>query len=199
LADVRGGDVEDRQLLLASGRGDRKAFARLVSRHRGLVARVAGRYGLGSHDADDVAQEAFSRAWDAAPNWPADGAPFAAWLYRVASNLAIDLLRREKRRPVTSLEAASMIADMAPAPSAAVLQVELASAVRAALLELPERQRLAVELVHLESRSGAETAALLGTSIGALEGLLSRARRELRIVLAQRGLAAAKDWDEGLS
>jgi RNA polymerase sigma-70 factor (ECF subfamily) len=190
LADVRGGDVEDRQLLLASGRGDRKAFARLVSRHRGLVARVAGRYGLGSHDADDVAQEAFSRAWDAAPNWPADGAPFAAWLYRVASNLAIDLLRREKRRPVTSLEAASMIADRAPAPSAAVLQVELASAVR---------QRLAVELVHLESRSGAETAALLGTSIGALEGLLSRARRELRIVLAQRGLAAAKDWDEGLS
>lgn len=151
------------------------------------------------HDADDMAQEAFSRAWDAAPNWPADGAPFAAWLYRVASNLAIDLLRREKRRPVTSLEAASMIADMAPVPSAAVLQVELASAVRAALLELPERQRLAVELVHLESRSGAETAALLGTSIGALEGLLSRARRELRIVLAQRGLAAAKDWDEGLS
>ena len=65
---MRGGDVEDRQLLLASGRGDRKAFARLVSRHRGLVARVAGRYGLGSHDADDVAQEAFSRAWDAAPN-----------------------------------------------------------------------------------------------------------------------------------
>lgn len=199
MADVRGGDVEDRQLLLASGRGDRKAFAHLVSRHRGLVARVAGRYGLGPHDVDDVAQEVFARAWDAAPNWPADGAPFAAWLYRVASNLAIDLLRREKRRPVTSLEAASMIADMAPAPSAAVLQVELASAVRAALLELPERQRLAVELVHLESRSGAETAALLGTSIGALEGLLSRARRELRILLARRGLAAAKDWDEGLS
>ncbi|MCA3339804.1 MAG: sigma-70 family RNA polymerase sigma factor [Roseomonas sp.] len=199
MADVRGGDVEDRQLLLASGRGDRKAFARLVSRHRGLVARVAGRYGLGPHDVDDVAQEVFARAWDAAPNWPADGAPFAAWLYRVASNLAIDLLRREKRRPVTSLEAASMIVDMAPAPSAAVLQVELASAVRAALLELPERQRLAVELVHLESRSGAETAALLGTSIGALEGLLSRARRELRILLARRGLAAAKDWDEGLS
>lgn len=196
---MRGGDVEDRQLLLASGRGDRKAFARLVSRHRGLVARVAGRYGLGPHDVDDVAQEVFARAWDAAQNWPADGAPFAAWLYRVASNLAIDLLRREKRRPVTSLEAASMIADMAPAPSAAVLQVELASAVRAALLELPERQRLAVELVHLESRSGAETAALLGTSIGALEGLLSRARRELRILLARRGLAAAKDWDEGLS
>lgn len=196
---MRSGDVEDRQLLLASGRGDRKAFARLVSRHRGLVARVAGRYGLGPHDVDDVAQEVFARAWDAAPNWPADGAPFAAWLYRVASNLAIDLLRREKRRPVTSLEAASMIADMAPAPSAAVLQVELASAVRAALLELPERQRLAVELVHLESRSGAETAALLGTSIGALEGLLSRARRELRILLARRGLAAAKDWDEGLS
>jgi RNA polymerase sigma-70 factor (ECF subfamily) len=145
-----------------------------------------------------MAQEAFSRAWDAAGSWPADGAPFAAWLYRVASNLAIDVLRREKRRPVTSLEAASMIADMAPAPSDAVLRAEVVSLVRAALLELPERQRLAVELVHLENRSGAETAALLGTSIGALEGLLSRARRDLRIALTRRGLAAAKDWVESM-
>ena len=198
MVDERDGHLEDRQLLEAAGRGDRKAFARLVSRHRGLVARVAGRYGLSPHDADDMAQEAFSRAWDAAGSWPADGAPFAAWLYRVASNLAIDVLRREKRRPVTSLEAASMIADMAPAPSDAVLQAEVVSLVRAALLELPERQRLAVELVHLENRSGAETAALLGTSIGALEGLLSRARRDLRIALTRRGLAAAKDWVENM-
>jgi RNA polymerase sigma-70 factor (ECF subfamily) len=196
LAHAGDDDAEDRRLLAASGTGDRTAFVRLVARHRGLVARAAARHGLGGADADDVAQEAFSRAWDAAARWSTSDAPFAAWLYRVASNLAIDALRRDKRRRTAPLDAAYEIADPAPGAIAAILEAEVATAVRETLRELPERQRVAVELVHLEGRSAAEAASVLGTSIGALEGLLSRARRGLRVALTRRGLASAADRRE---
>lgn len=133
-------------------------------------------------EAEDVTQETFLRLWRAAPDWREGAAQVATYAHRITVNLCLDRLRRSGR-----LVAGAEMPDPAdPAPLApALLEAEdRAAAVRAALARLPERQRAAIALTVYDGLSHAEAGLVLDVSADALESLVARARRALRILLA---------------
>lgn len=176
----------DDELMRRAGHGDRVAFAALVARHSPRVATIATRISGNRSDAEEIVQETFLRAWRKAPGWrenAADGgaAMVSTWLYRVAVNLCLDRRRRPAWVPI---EDAGEIADGAPTGYEALARDETARRVGAAVAALPDRQRAALTLCHYEGMSNAEAASVLGVSIGAIESLLVRARKDLRTRLA---------------
>lgn len=169
----------DAELLRRVGEGDREAAQALVDQHLGRILNYAYRMLGDAAEAEDVAQESFLRLWRGIDTWRAD-APLIHWLHRVAYNLCIDRLRR--RRPV-SLETAPEPLDPADGPAGTLHRLELAEAVAHAIGQLPERQRAAVVFVHQEGLSNIQTAELMGISVEAVESLLARGRRSLRVLL----------------
>lgn len=173
----------DDALMGRIARGDTAAAGALVARHAPRVLALAQRMLGEATEAEDVAQEALLRLWRVAPDWRAGEAGVAAWLRRVASNLCLDRLRRRRERPA---EAAPETPDDRPAVLDALTAADRAAALRGALVALPERQRLAIVLRHFEERPNPEIAAILGTSVEAVESLLARGRRDLAARLIPR-------------
>lgn len=178
-------------VLFANGEAGaaRVLTARLLPRALRHATRVLGN----ASEAEDVAQEAMLRLWRAASDWQADGpARPATWLYKVTANLAVDRLRLRKRS--VPLEAAPEPEDETPGPAAAMDDATRRAALDAALQTLPERQRQAVVLRHLEGLSNPDIAAVLDISVEAVESLTSRGRRALAAVLV--GQKEALGYDE---
>ena len=176
---------DDRALLALIGRGDHRAFQTLMRAHMSYVARLAYRMVGNREDADEVAQEAFLRVWTAAPRWRHDlDARFTTWLYRVVVNLCLDRRRRVTPLP---LEAAGDPADPAPDSLQKVSADETSRLVARALEELPPRQRAAITLCYYVGVNGPEAAEILEISVSALESLLVRGRRALRLRLNDLG------------
>jgi RNA polymerase sigma factor (sigma-70 family) len=165
----------DETLMRRYAGGDRAAARVLTLRYAPRVLALARRMLGDAAEAEDVAQEAMLRLWRVAPDWWAGEAAPATWLYRVTGNLCIDRLRR--RRPMVA--EAPETADPAPSVEAGLIAGDRARALEAALAALPERQRLAVVLRHFEERGNPEIAAILDTTVEAVESLLTRARRTL--------------------
>jgi RNA polymerase sigma-70 factor, ECF subfamily len=176
-------DVSDDALVALAAAGDRSAFTDLVERHQGRLLALMTRT-LGARTAaEDIVQEVFTRAWLNAPRWRAQGLgrpSYAAWLSRVALNLAIDQARKGKAVPLDGIAEPS---DPAPLPDATMLASERAERLRSAIAALPERQRTALALTYDAELSNADGAAAMETSVGAFELLLVRARRTLRTAL----------------
>jgi RNA polymerase sigma-70 factor (ECF subfamily) len=178
------GDTDD-ALVLQVARGDRLAFARLVERHgtrlMALAVRITGNRAV----AEEIVQETFTRAWTHAPGWQQKGEParaFSGWLSRVATNLAIDQLRKPRSLPIE--DAPEPMDPAADAMEALIARQKLAR-LQAALVTLPPRQRAAIALTYDQGLSNIEGAAALETSVGAFELLLVRARRALRIAMTE--------------
>jgi RNA polymerase sigma-70 factor (ECF subfamily) len=169
-------------LLARLARRDEAAFAELIRHHFDRIYRIAWRVLGGAADAEDVAQEAFLKAWTA-PGQIRDARAIGAWLSRVATNLALDRLRR--RRPDTPGELPDL-ADPAAAADRGLQRTSLEAEVAAALTALPDRQRAALVLVHFEGLGNVEAAEMLGVSVEAVESLLARARRSLKLAFADR-------------
>jgi RNA polymerase sigma-70 factor (ECF subfamily) len=174
-------DVLDHELMMAVGRRDHDAFARLVARHYGWALGFADRLLGTRHEAEDLVQTAFLRVWQGAARWEPN-ARFSTWLYRVLHNLCMDHLRARRARASEPLEGelVEALADGASDSEERVSGLQRGARVRAALDRLPVRQRAALVLCYYEERSQAEAAALLGISEGALESLLSRGRATLK-------------------
>jgi RNA polymerase sigma-70 factor (ECF subfamily) len=134
-------------------------------------------------EAEDVAQEAMLRLWRVAPEWRAGEAKVTTWLYRVAVNLCTDRLRR--RRGV-GLDAIPEPEDGAPEVAAGLIEADRMAALDAALMALPERQRQAVVLRHLEGLANPEIAEIMGLGVEAVESLTARGKRNLALALAGR-------------
>jgi RNA polymerase sigma-70 factor (ECF subfamily) len=126
--------------------------------------------------AQDVVQEAMLRLWRVAPDWRAGEAKVSTWAYRVVANLCTDRLRK---RPMVALDAVADPAD--PAPSAADRMQTAARnrALQQALATLPDRQRQAVVLRHIEGLANPEIAEILGVGVAAVESLTARGKRGL--------------------
>jgi RNA polymerase sigma-70 factor (ECF subfamily) len=172
-------------LVLQVARGDRLAFARLVERHGARLMALAVRIVGNRAVAEEIVQEAFTRAWTQAPKWQQKGETaraFAAWLSRVTTNLAIDHVRKPKVLPI---EDAPEPEDPAIDAVDTLIAHEKLSRLRAALAGLPPRQRAAIALTYDQGLSNIEGAAALETSVGAFELLLVRARRALRIAMTE--------------
>ena len=155
---------------------------RLVPRALGYAARLLG----DAAEAEDVAQEAMLRLWRAAPGWRSGEAQVTTWLYRVVTNLCTDRLRSRKRRPVTALEAAPEMADGDPGAMAGMIEADRMAALQAALDALPDRQRQAVVLRHIEGLTNPEIAAVMDIGVEAVESLTARGKRALSAILAGR-------------
>lgn len=174
---------EDRHVIAALAAGDRQAMAQLIQRHGpGLRRFLAGMLAT-PHEAEDLAQETFLRVWAAAGRYDPDKAAPTTWIYRIALRLAIDRNRRTGFRRFLGLEAAPEPEDDRPGVEADLAGRERLAQARAALATLPERQRHALLLRAVAGMTNAEIAATLGTSAGAVEQLLVRARTGLRTLM----------------
>ena len=174
--------VPDAELVARYAAGDQSAARALTERHAPRVFALARRMLRETAEAEDVTQEAMLRLWRIAPAWE-DRAAVGTWLYRVASNLCIDRMR--KRRPISG-EPLPEVPDEAPGVLRRLEARDRAAAVDAALPALPERQRAAIVLRHFEDRSNPEIAAVLDLSVEAVESLLARGRRALAAALVGR-------------
>jgi RNA polymerase sigma-70 factor (ECF subfamily) len=182
----------DAELLAAAVRRDRTAFAEIASRYYRPVYRLAWRMSGGHADSEDIAQEAFVKLWRD-PGQLREAAALKGWLMRVAANGAID---RARRRQTTPLDETPEPADAKPRADHGLERQEAQRHIDRAIAALPERQRLALSLVHFEGLSNIEAAAAMETSIEAVESLMARARRGLKERLSRQwrelldGLAA---------
>jgi len=175
-------DTPDEALLLRFANGDVAAARALTLRLTPRVMAHAYRLTGSRADAEDVAQEAMLRLWRIAPEWRQDEAKVTTWLYRVVANLSTDRLRRRVHTP---LDEAGDPPDQHP-DAIAMLQVRArAAALQAALDRLPERQRQAVVLRHIEGMTNPQIAAIMEVSVEAVESLTARGKRALAADLGE--------------
>ncbi|MEW9919425.1 RNA polymerase sigma factor [Marimonas sp. MJW-29] len=149
---------------------------RLTPRVYGHALRVLGN----PAEAEDVAQEAMMRLWRIAPEWRTGEARVTTWLYRVVANLCTDRLRARETAP---LDAVAEPEDGQPSAEARLQQVARVDALQAALDTLPDRQRQAVVLRHIEGLANPEIAAILEIGVEAVESLTARGKRALKQAL----------------
>ena len=167
-------------LLAAVAGGDDKAFRQLVNANLGMALGIARRMLGDAAEAEDIAQDAMLRLWRNAATLELGPGGLKPWLRRVVSNLAIDRIRSARNTSVV----AEVPEQPAPARQVEALEArDLARRVQDALSALPERQRLALVLFHFEGLSQIEVGASLGVSDEAIESLLARARRSLKVAL----------------
>ncbi len=170
--------------------GDEAAIRTLYRRHGGAVFTVARSVTGNRELADEVVQQTFTKAWQAAARFdPAK--PIAPWLYAIARRTAIDVLRHE-RRPTTGGHAAETDPGV-PGPS--FDRTWEIHEVRTAIDDLPPEEREVVRLSHLIGLSHPEIAERLGIPIGTVKSRSARAHR--RLAAALRHLSQSNDREEG--
>ena len=182
--------MTEEELVRSAAKGDDMAFAQLVALHEKRIFALALRMTGNQEDAADVAQEAFLSAWRGLPNFRGE-AGFATWLYRLASNAAIDYLRKNKRqRAEASLndeELGLNAPDPAPTPQEQAEVQSLQEAVRWGMGELSQEHRQVLDLREYQELSYEEIAQQLGVDLGTVKSRLSRARSALRKILLRSG------------
>ena len=190
--------VSSETLLVLYANGDPEA-ARLLSAR--LLPRVFGyamRLLADRAEAEDVAQEAMVKLWRVAPDWRQGEAQVTTWLYRVVTNMCTDLRRARQRRAGVALDDAPDIADASPSVVATLINADRALALEAALASLPDRQRQAVLLRHIEGLTNPEIALVMDVGVEAVESLTARGKRALTAILAGRKAELGySDDDEG--
>lgn len=168
------------ELITQAQRGDRRAFGELVRRHREGVVNVVYRMCGETNLAEDAAQEAFIRAWQHLPGYQPQS-PFRNWVYRIATNVALDALRRE--RETVDIDTLSLAASD-EGPETTLEGKERGERVRQAVLALPPASRAVLVLREYEGLSYREIADTLGIPIGTVMSRLNYARNRLRESLA---------------
>jgi RNA polymerase sigma-70 factor (ECF subfamily) len=174
-------EVSDEALMVRYTNGDPLAARLLTLRLVPLVQRYAARLLGDRAEAEDVAQEAMLRLWRIAPDWRQGEARVTTWLYRVVTNLCTDRLRRARPK---GLDDVAEPEDGAPGAAARMIEADRVAALDQALAQLPDRQRQAVVLRHLEGLSNPEIAQAMDIGVEAVESLVARGKRALGAILA---------------
>ncbi len=200
-----GADVSDLSLVRRVQRGDKGAFDALVLKYQHKLVKLVMRYVRNPAEAEDIAQEAFIKAYRALPQFRGDSA-FYTWLYRIAINTAKNAVVSRDRSPIDynvdrgadSEESYDMQGRMkdSETPEGLVLTDEIRSTVNAAIDALPEDLRTAIVLRELEGLSYEEIAAAMACPVGTVRSRIFRAReaidRRLREVF-EGGLGRAEE------
>jgi RNA polymerase sigma-70 factor, ECF subfamily len=189
--------LTDAALIAAAVRGRREAFSEIVKRHQGTVFRIALRILRDEAAANDAAQEAFLKAFRNLQSFDT-ARPFAPWLYRIARNHSLDVVRSRRASPEL-LESASRagdeeedegagavgrdVADDAPDAFSQVASAELAKRIGGALERLDPKYREVIELYHYENLTYDEIAGTLNVPIGTVMTRIFRARQKLAVLL----------------
>ena len=179
-------DAPDEALLVAFANGDAAAgrvlLGQLAPRLFAHAARVLG----DRAEAEDVVQETMLRLWKQAPDWRQGEAKVSTWAYRVAVNLCTDRLRARKRRGHVDLDSVADPPSLDPSAVDRMTGSDRNTALEAALATLPDRQRQAVVLRHIEGLSNPEIAAIMDIGVKAVESLTARGKRALTAALTDR-------------
>lgn len=173
--------------------GDSSALEGLIERHKKVVLNIVYRYIGDRSAAEDIAQEAFVRVYQARKRYKPT-AKFSTWLYRIVSNLCLSALRKEQLRKAHSLDSSletqegelrtDRSSDDVDPPGSRLEKEELARVVRSAVESLPEGQRMAVILNRYGGLGYQEVARSMNLSPMAVKSLLNRARNSLREMLS---------------
>lgn len=170
-------DLDDDALLERMKADDSQAYRILVERHVDRAYALALRTLRNPADAEDVAQDALVKAWTHRHSWQPGKAKFSTWLYRVVFNRCIDL----KRMPSgTCLDDVAEPEDDGPDSVDCIHRRQIYGRLGDALSTMPEQQRAALTLAYFDDMGNAEIAAVLGTTVQAVESLLKRGRQGLR-------------------
>jgi RNA polymerase sigma-70 factor, ECF subfamily len=173
--------IDDHDLVRRAQAGDMAAFEELVRRHqRGLFSYLY-RMCRNSSDAEETTQSALVKAWEKLASFRGESS-FKTWLYRIGTNLCLNL--RTRRKPTEELSE-TMAAPDSQRPDAAFRQKLREEAVRRALACLPEDQRAALVLSVYQDMSYKEIADTLGKTVRAVDSLLFRAKTNVRKALAE--------------
>ncbi len=184
----------DDALLVLFATGDPDAARELTRRLLPRAFAVARRV-LGNHaEAEEVAQEAMLRLWRMAPDWQPGNARITTWLYRVVINLCLDAKRRQKGG-TTGLDQVAEPVDPGQGAAEQIQERSRRDALQDALMQLPERQRQAVVLRHMEELSNPEISGIMKISTEAVESLTARGKRTLARILAGRRAELGYDDD----
>ena len=179
---------EDRALIARVQRGDASAFNDLIIKYEKVVFNFAFRLTQNYDDANDVAQDAFIRAYNAIQNFRGDAA-FSTWLFRITTNVFLDERKRKKAHPQQSLDEYTtnedqregmQIEDPGPTPEDVVTANERQRILVKAIQALPEYQRTMVVLYHLQQKSYEEIAEIMNLPLGTVKSRLNRARLALK-------------------
>jgi RNA polymerase sigma-70 factor (ECF subfamily) len=180
----------DKSLIEAHCKGDKTAFSELVRRYGdsilGYLMRMSGNH----HQAEDLFQETFKRVHEKAHTFR--GGKFKSWLFTIATNVAIDGLRRRRRMRIVSLNqrldcsdqdseelSAVALEDYSCEPSQEAAKAEQVEKVREAIESLPARQRATLVLAYYQQLSYPEVAKVMGCSLGTVKTQMYRALRAL--------------------
>ena len=181
--------ADEAALLHSACAGSLDAFNGLVELHQRGVYNLCLRMVGSPASAEDATQDAFLHAYRNIASFR--GGSFRAWLMRIAANACTDELRRRGRRPAVSLDAPPPGGeepvdppDAGAGPEALALRGELRASIEAALLRLPDDQRLAVVLCDIQGFAYEEIAEVTRVSIGTVKSRIARAREKLRALLA---------------
>lgn len=190
LTDMEGPD--DVVLLERISQGDHQAFSMLVERHSDRFYGLAWRITSNDQDAEDVVQDAFLKLWNAPDMFDPDkGTKFTTWFYRIVSNMAIDHIRKRKKTVGTEnfdwieSDRAGQLDEYNEQQEQALLE--------AAIQELPDKQKLALNLCFYEGLSNKEAAEVIGVGVKALESLLMRAKGKLKDNLLRKGVIEGQE------
>src|SRR5437899_10312585 len=171
------------------------AFEELVERYQHRLIAVLHHLVGNAEEAEDLAQDVFLRVYRARKKYRARS-KFSTWLFTIANNLALNLLRSRQRKPTVPLNtrdsgplgprpAEQLVVDSGHQPAQRMQQQELAALIRQALDGLNERQRMAVLLNKFEDMNYAAIAEVMGLTTKAVKSLLNRARGNLRVALTE--------------
>lgn len=185
-------DISDDALLLLYANGDEAAARILTIRLAPRAYAQAFRMLGNAAEAEDVAQEAMMRVWKIAPEWRTGEAKVTTWLYRVTANLSTDRLRQRRG---TSLDSIDEPIDPSPSADDVMQNTARNDALQAALMDLPDRQRQAVILRHIEEMPNPEIAEIMEISVEAVESLTSRGKRALAKILKGQKSALGFEGD----
>ena len=179
-------EISNAELVRKSQFGDKAAFEQLVIRHQDLVFSLAYKLTGNREMANDVAQEAFIRAWKAIEKFRGDST-FSTWIYRITVNTAWTLRKKAKKHNTLNIDDTyePIMIDEKKDPELVAINSDLSSVLINALDKIPIEQRIIVELKNIEGRSHKEIADYLDISVTAAKVRLHRAHQKLRQILEE--------------
>ena len=176
----------DAELVQRVQRGDKKAFDVLVSRYQYKITQLVSRYIKDPHEALDVAQESFIKAYRALPSFRGESA-FYTWLYRITINTAKNHIATRARRPsdgeidveeAEQFESGSRLRNQ-ETPEGLLMTEELANVIQKALNDLPDELRTAITLREFDGLSYDEIAEVMSCPVGTVRSRIFRAREAI--------------------
>lgn len=178
-------ETSDEHIMNLVAKGNQFAFRQLVDRHMGRAHAIASRTLGNSRDAEEAVQDAFCKVWLNAASFDPERGQFKTWFTRILTNSCLDKMRARhpKATDINLLE--ECLSDGSQAQDTQVIQIQEGQRIKEAVQSLPDRQRMAVVLCYFEEMTNPEAANAMGLHVKALEGLLVRARKQLKTILGE--------------